>query len=135
MVILMRNKLDSLWKFYKRQQWFLKILVCRKLYHKNCCYSSLLKKVKVKNILSFNPNLGGLFSDSFWGGGGGKITSCLKLVRIILETSNLARKYTSICSFRKYTFQCLGPLNFADVSIFLQKISDFCRQKYHYSKQ
>ena len=28
----------------------------------------------------------------------------LKLVRIMLETSNLARKYTPICSFRKYTF-------------------------------
>ena len=43
-------------------------------------------------------------------GGGGKITlspllpPCLKLVRIMLETSNLARKYTPICSFRKYTF-------------------------------
>ena len=29
---------------------------------------------------------------------------CLKLVRIMLETSNLARKYTLICSFRKDTF-------------------------------
>ena len=28
----------------------------------------------------------------------------LKLVRIMLETSNLARKYTPKCSFRKYTF-------------------------------
>ena len=37
-------------------------------------------------------------------GGGGKITPCLKPVRIMLETSNLARKYTPICSFRKYTF-------------------------------
>ena len=53
----------------------------------------------------------------------------------MLETSNLARKYTPICSFRKYTFQCLGPLNFADVRIFLQKISIFCPKKYHYSKQ
>ena len=53
----------------------------------------------------------------------------------MLETSNLARKHTSICSFRKYTFQCLDPLNFADVSIFLQKISVFCPKKYHYSKQ
>ena len=35
------------------------------------------------------------------GGGGVKLT-CLKLVRIMLET--LARKYTPICSFRKYTF-------------------------------
>ena len=53
----------------------------------------------------------------------------------MLETSNLARKHTSICSFRKYTFQCLDPLNFADVSIFLQKISVFCPKKYLYSKQ
>ena len=29
---------------------------------------------------------------------------CLKLVRIILETTNLASKYTHIFSFRKYTF-------------------------------
>ena len=51
----------------------------------------------------------------------------------MIETSNLARKYTPVC--RKYTFQCLGPLNFADVGIFLQKNSVFCRKKYHYSKQ
>ena len=37
-------------------------------------------------------------------GEGGKITPRLKLVRIMLETLNLARKYTPICSFRKYTF-------------------------------
>ena len=53
----------------------------------------------------------------------------------MLETSNLARKYTPICSFRKYTFQCLGPLKFADISIFLQKISDFCPKKYLCLKQ
>ena len=41
------------------------------------------------------------------GGGGGKITApppCLKPVRIMLETLNLPRKYTFICSFRKYSF-------------------------------
>ena len=53
----------------------------------------------------------------------------------MLKTSNLARKYTPICSFREYTFQFLGPLNFADGSIFLQKISVFCLRKYLYSKQ
>ena len=54
----------------------------------------------------------------------------------MLETSNFARKYTHICSFRKYTFQCLGPFNFADVSFFfLQKISVFCPKNYIYSKQ
>ena len=52
----------------------------------------------------------------------------------MLETSNLAHKYTRICSFRKYTSQCLDPLNFADVSTFLQKISVFCPKKYLYSK-
>ena len=36
--------------------------------------------------------------------GGCKITPCLKLVRIMLETWNLGRKCTHICSFRKYTF-------------------------------
>ena len=37
-------------------------------------------------------------------GGGGKITlPVLKLVRILLETWNLARKYARICRFRKYT--------------------------------
>ena len=46
----------------------------------------------------------------------------------MLENSNLARKYTPICSFRKYTFQCLGPIHFADVSIFLQKISVFVQK-------
>ena len=41
----------------------------------------------IKNI-SFNPNLGGLFRGSFWGGGGGvvKLPPCLKLVRIMPET-------------------------------------------------
>ena len=36
-------------------------------------------------------------------GGEGKLTPRLKLVRSTLETSNLARKYTHMCSFRKYT--------------------------------
>ena len=59
----------------------------------------------------------------------------LKPVRTMLETSNLAHKYTPICSFRKYTFQCLGLLNFADGSIFLQKNSVFIPKMYLYSKQ
>ena len=54
----------------------------------------------------------------------------------MLETSNLVRKYISICNFIKYIFQCLGPLNFVDISIFfLEKNSVFCPKKYHYSKQ
>ena len=40
----------------------------------------------------------------------------------MLETSNLARKYTPICSFRKYTFQCLGPLNLPISAFFCKKI-------------
>ena len=59
----------------------------------------------------------------------------LKLGRIVLETYNLVRKYTHICSFRKYTFWYQGPLNFNDVSIFLQKISIFWQKLYLYSKQ
>ena len=38
------------------------------------------------------------------GGGGVKLSPCLKLVKITLETSNLTRKYTHICSLRKDTF-------------------------------
>ena len=43
-----------------------------------------------------------------WGGGGGgpKVKlppPCLKLVTILLETSNLVHKYTSTHSFKKYT--------------------------------
>ena len=65
----------------------------------------VLKKTNKSGNLIVNPNLGGLLRGSFLGGGkGGKITPCLKLVRIMLESSNLARKYTPVCSFRKYTF-------------------------------
>ena len=53
----------------------------------------------------------------------------------MVETSNLARKYTSICSFRKYTIQCLGSLNFADISIFFAKTELFLSKKQLYSKQ
>ena len=38
---------------------------------------------------------------------------------------NLVRKYTHLCSFRKYTFQYQGPLNFANVSIFFSKNQHF----------
>ena len=46
----------------------------------------------------------------------------------MLVTSHLVRKYTCICSFRKYTFYCLGPLNFADVIICLQKLAFFSKK-------
>ena len=42
------------------------------------------------------PNLSGLFRGSFWGSGGGGGLPHLKLVRIMLETSNLAHKYTHL---------------------------------------
>ena len=61
--------------------------------------------------------LGGLF----WGRRGVKLPLCPKLVRVMLETWNLLRTYTRICSFRKYTFQYQNPLNFAD-EYFLAKI-------------
>ena len=55
----------------------------------------------------------------------------------MLETSNLALKYKSICSFRKFIFLYQGPLNFADITIFLQKISVVWQKAiiYLYSKQ
>ena len=56
-----------------------------------------------------------------------KITLCLKLVRIMLETWNLARKYTKIFSFRKCTVSYTDLLNVADVRIFWKKISFFCK--------
>ena len=81
-----------------------------------------------QHCFGLNPNLGGFFKGSFWGGGGGEggvklPTPCLKLVRIMLETSNLARKYTLICSLRKDTFYYQGSLNFANVSIFCKKLT------------
>ena len=50
---------------------------------------------------------------------GGKITPYLKLIR------NLERKYTHICSFRKFTLQYQDFLNFTDVSSFFCKNSAF----------
>ena len=69
------------------------------------------------------------------GGGGGGMgelpspTPCLKLVRIMLETSYLACTYTHICSFRKYTFQYQGSLNFANVRIFFEKSGFFYQSR------
>ena len=56
---------------------------------------------KMQQIVAvFNPNLSGLFSGSFWG----PTSPCLKLIRFMLEASNLARKYTPVCRFKNYTF-------------------------------
>ena len=88
------------------------------------------KMLILHNVIALiNPNLGRLFRGSFWGGGTPP-PPCLKLVRDMLETWNLSRKYKLqshkfICSFRKYKFWYQGLRNFADVSIFLQKISVF----------
>ena len=49
----------------------------------------------------------------------------LNHVPIMLQTKNVVRKYTSIFSVRNYNFWYQGPLNFADVSIFLQKNQHF----------
>ena len=52
----------------------------------------------------------------------------------MLQTSNLVRKHNHRCSFKKYIFQQQDTVNFADVSIFLQKISSFYKKQYLYSK-
>ena len=69
-------------------------------------YGVLIEVRKVK----LNSDLGGLFSGSFWGGGGGKITR-LKLVTIMLETSNLS------------AFFCKNPAFFGKNSTYTQNNS------------
>ena len=78
-----------------------------------CCFSGKIESFQCFTVIPIgysiftaqkmkfpiNPNLGVLFRGSFWGGGGGmgvKITPHprQKLVRVMLETSNLWRKYT-----------------------------------------
>ena len=43
----------------------------------------------------------------------------------MLETWNLVRKHTQICSFRKYKFRYQALVNFADVNIFVQNSAFF----------
>ena len=76
------------------------------------------------NFFFFELNL---FYFNFLGGWGWNYPPppCIKLVRIMLETSNLARKYTLIYSFRKDTFRYKDSLNFADVIIFFEKNQRF----------
>ena len=76
------------------------------------------------NITNLDPNLVGFFRGLFWGGWE-DYPLFVKVVRIILETWNLVRKYAQICSFRKFTFYYRDSLDFADGSAFLQKISIF----------
>ena len=74
---------------------------------------------------------------------GGIILQVLHKLNLEIQTPHLfsvmsflqVKRHELHHSFRKYTFSCLGPLTFADVSIFLQKISVFCPKTYLYSKQ
>ena len=54
---------------------------------------------------------------------------------IMLETWSLVRKFTHICSFRKYTFQYQGPLILLMSASFLQKNYIFWQKWYLYSTQ
>ena len=58
----------------------------------------------------------------------GKITPGLKLIRDMLETWNLVRKYTLICSFKKYNFWYQDPLNFLWCQHLMQKNQGFFPQ-------
>ena len=40
----------------------------------------------------------------------------------MLENWNLVRKYTHICSFRKFTFNYQAPLNFAFLASFAKMV-------------
>ena len=51
--------------------------------------------------------MGGFLGIRFEVGGNITFSPCLKLVRIMLETSNLAQNYKHIRSFRKYTLTLL----------------------------
>ena len=75
----------------------------------------LMMSAKMATLGFLNLNLGGLLRGLFWG------WKELKL----LETWNSARKYTLISSFRNYTSLYQSPLSFADVIIFLPKLSVF----------
>ena len=93
-----------------------------------CKVQSILMK---KELLSWFLDLTliwvglGALELRFAEGGGSKSHTRLNLVRIILEIWKFVREYTDLCSFRKYTFLYQDPLNFANVSIFLQKNQHF----------
>ena len=53
----------------------------------------------------------------------------------MLETSNLARKYTPICSFRNVPLSAQTPLILLMSAFFCKKLAFFCPKKYLYSKQ
>ena len=73
----------------------------------SCTIKLIISNNEMNHIINItNPNPGGLLGVRFEVGGrvGGKITPCLKLVRIMIENWNLVRKYRSICSFGKFSF-------------------------------
>ena len=105
------------------------------------CYTSTCTVLKPRfttsryqRFLIWVGFLGFRFEVCVWGGGGDKINPCLKLVRIMLETLNLTRKYTHICSSREYTFSTKVSLILL-MSAFFGKKSAVFAQKYIYSKQ
>ena len=81
----------------------------------------------------FNPNLGfevrGKTAGRGWGVGEGrvKLSLCLKIARIMLETSNLARKYTRICRSENMLFSTKALLILL-LSTFLAKSHTFFGQ-------
>ena len=82
-----------------------------------------LRKSKNCNLYPntlLNNNMGGLLEVRFEGSGS-KNTLCLKLVRIMQETSKFVRKYTRICSFRNIHFSTKTLLILPMSAIFLQK--------------
>ena len=87
-------------------------------------FQSILGHFSILSIKRLNLICVGPFGICFEVGVG-KITPCLKLVRVILETWNLVCKYTHMCSFRKYTIRKQGPPNFTNDSKFFQKIYIF----------
>ena len=94
------------------------ILTLGETFHAHIYFCSILEKGNENGHLTLiwvGP-LGVRFEVG--GGGWGKITPCLKLVRIMVK-STYTRKYIHIFSFRNHTFQYQGPLNYADVRIFL----------------
>ena len=82
----------------------------------------------------FNPNLNGISMSLFYGVcvclvcvclGVKVITHCLKLVKNMLETLQSVRKFTHICSLRKYNLHYRSSLTFADVNMFFPKNQHF----------
>ena len=85
-------------------------------------WHSQLGSMRISEISTLNPNLGGLFRDSFWGSGGVKLPRppCLKLFRI------MARQCTHM-QFQKIYLLVPRPSQFCRCQIFFAKKSTFSR--------